>query len=78
MPAGRQPYDALNGLRIGAIVGALLGAIVAMIFGSGMVWLILLLGAIGGYLGYRFERRQIDRDRAEGVRPPPESDTAVE
>lgn len=63
MPGGRQPYDALTGLRIGAMAGALLGAIVALVFGSAMVWLILAMGAIGGFLGYRFERRQVDRER---------------
>jgi uncharacterized membrane protein len=68
MPAGRQPYDALNGLRIGAVAGALLGAIVALLFGSAMVWLILALGAIGGFLGYRFERRQIERERSAAAR----------
>jgi uncharacterized protein YcfJ len=68
MPAGRQPYDALNGLRIGAVAGALLGAIVALVLGSAMVWLILAIGAIGGYLGYRFERRQIERERSAGER----------
>lgn len=69
MSAGRQPYDALNGLRIGAVAGALLGAIVALLVGQAMVWLILVAGAIGGFLGYRFERRQIDRARAAADRP---------
>ena len=64
MPAGRQPYDALTGLRIGAIAGAMLGAIVALAIGTGMVWLIVVTGAIGGIIGNRFERRQIEHDRA--------------
>lgn len=63
MPAGRQPYDALNGLRIGAMAGALLGALVALLIGTGMVWLIVSAGAIGGLAGYRFEQRQIEHDR---------------
>ena len=69
MPAGRQPYDTLNGLRIGAVAGALLGAIVALVVGSGMVWLIIALGAIGGFLGYRFEHRQIEHERAAAKHP---------
>ena len=63
MPAGRQPYDALIGLRIGAMTGALLGALVALLIGTGMVWLIVATGALGGFAGYRFERHQIDHDR---------------
>jgi uncharacterized protein YcfJ len=63
MPAGRQQYDALIGLRIGAMAGALLGALVALAIGTGMVWLIVVTGAIGGFAGYRFEHRQIEHDR---------------
>ena len=33
LPPGRQPYDVLNGLRIGALVGGIVGAIV-LIFAS--------------------------------------------
>jgi uncharacterized membrane protein len=64
LPAGRQPYDALTGLRIGAMAGALVGALVALIVGTAVVLLILLVGAVGGVIGYRFEKRQIDRHRA--------------
>ncbi len=68
VPAGRQRYDALNGLRIGAMAGALLGAIAALVVGSAMVWLILVMGAVGGFLGYRFERHHIERERLAGQR----------
>jgi outer membrane lipoprotein SlyB len=63
LPAGRQPYDALTGLRIGAVAGALVGALLALLIGTGMVWLIVALGAVGGVLGYRFEQHEIEHDR---------------
>jgi uncharacterized membrane protein len=65
MPAGRQPYAALFGLRIGAMTGALLGALVALAIGTGMVWLIVAAGAVGGFAGYRLEQRQIEHDRLQ-------------
>jgi uncharacterized membrane protein len=70
LPAGRQRYDVLTGLRIGAVAGALAGALLALLIGTGMVWLIVALGAVGGVLGYRFERHEIERDR---VRRPGDS-----
>jgi hypothetical protein len=63
MPAGRQPYDALNGLRIGAAAGASLGAVIALVIGTGMVPLIVFGGGLGGAAGYRFEQHQIHNDR---------------
>ena len=64
VPPGRQPYDALHGLRLGAIVGSLLGALVALAVGWGMVGLIVATAAVGGFAGYHYERRQVERERA--------------
>lgn len=57
LPAGRQPYDSLNGLRIGALVGGLVGAAVAAV--ARIPWLILAGAAVGGGVGFWFERRKI-------------------
>ena len=62
-PPGRQPYDALVGLRVGGITGAILGGGLTALLGAAFVWLILagaVLGAIGGYL---WERRAAAHDR---------------
>ena len=63
--AGRQPYDAMTGLRIGAVTGALLGAIVALVMGAALAMSIPVLGAVGGVTGWRFERHQIEHERTQ-------------
>jgi hypothetical protein len=62
LPPGRQIYDPLRGLHIGAVVGSVLGATVALFAGVGMVWLIVGGAALGGGLGYRRERRKLYPD----------------
>ena len=62
-PPGTQPYDTLNGLRIGALAGGLIGMIPTAIFGAAHAWLILLGVAVGGAIGYAYERRSIERRR---------------
>ena len=56
LPPGHQPYDGLNGLRVGTMARALLGAAAAAILGSAMLLLIVAGGAVGGAAGYRRER----------------------
>lgn len=59
-PPGRQPYDPLNGIRVGALAGAILGAIVTLLVDFGP-WP-LVGGALGGgIVGFRFERRSSKR-----------------
>jgi hypothetical protein len=58
LPHGRQPYDRLNGIRVGGFAGALLGGVATWLLGVGFVWLVLLLAALGGIVGYLWERRQ--------------------
>lgn len=64
LPPGTQVYDAYNGARVGAIVGALLGAILAAVTVPVMAWSIPVLGVLGGFNGYLWERRRVRRDRA--------------
>jgi len=59
LPPGRQPYDRLNGLRVGALVGAILGAIAAV--PTGLLWLIVPGAAVGGAAGWWYERRRSGR-----------------
>ena len=56
-PPGRQPYDRLNAIRIGAFSGGILGAIVAATMRG--IWAVaILVGAvIGGALGAWWDRR---------------------
>ena len=56
LPAGQQPYDALNGIRVGVIAGSLLGLIAVAVLGAAGMVVVLLLGAAGGVIGYAWER----------------------
>lgn len=66
LPRGRQVYDTFNGARVGAIVGALLGAIVAAVTTPALAWVILVGAALGGVIGYLWERRTIRSELGEG------------
>ena len=68
LPPGRQPYDVLNGLRIGALVGGILGAIVMVVSTWDSLWVLLVGAAIGGGVGLLYERRKLKA--ARGVPPP--------
>ena len=62
LPPGRQPYDSLVGLRVGAIAGGVLGAVAAVALNQP---LLILVGAlIGAAVGYLTERRKV---RAEAT-----------
>ena len=69
LPAGRQPWDPANGLRVGALVGALLGAAVTGLVGFLNFWAIAATAAIGGAVGYWSEKRR-QRDPPGQNRPP--------
>jgi|GEM_PF-6374786 len=66
LPPGRQPYDSLVGLRVGALAGGLLGGVGAAITHIG--WLILVGGVAGAAAGYVVERGRMQRetDRLQG------------
>jgi len=56
LPPGVQPYDGLNGIRIGAITGGVVAILPAAILGGAPFW--LLGGAVtGGIAGYVWENR---------------------
>ena len=77
LPPGRQPYDPLNGLRVGALSGGLMGAIATFATGAGYAWLVLVGAGVGGAVGYWFERRSLRRGSAaepEGVGDPSPGD----
>ena len=52
---GHQPYDSLNGLRVGALAGAVVGVVLSLIF-SGAAWLILVAAVVGAVAGFVWER----------------------
>lgn len=68
LPPGRQPYDVLNGLRIGALVGGILGALVMVVTSFDSLWVLLVGAVIGGAIGYLYERRRLNAART----PPPQ------
>lgn len=67
LPAGRPPWDPLNGFRVGAFAGAAVGAIVMAIVGAAAIWVVFLGGALGGGIGYWTEKRK-QRDVSVGER----------
>lgn len=68
LPPGRQPYDVLNGFRIGALVGGILGAIVMVVTSFDSLWVLLVGAVVGGAIGYVYERRRLNAART----PPPQ------
>ena len=52
LPPGRQPWDPVNGLRIGILVGGLLAAGVIALTGFTHLWVIVVGGIVGGAIGY--------------------------
>lgn len=71
LPPGRQPYDVLNGLRVGAFAGVALGAIVAAV--TRIPWLLLLGVVVGAAAGYLWGRRGFREDRS--ALPPKDTGT---
>lgn len=57
LPPGRQPYDSLTGLRVGAVAGGLLGGLGGVAMGT--PWLLLAGAVIGAAVGYLTERRKV-------------------
>ncbi len=71
LPPGRQLYDPLNGLRVGALAGGLIGAIVTAVTSIAFVWLVVAGAVLGGAVGYWYERRRLRREQA-GLTDSPE------
>ena len=69
LPPGRQPYDVLNGLRIGALSGGIVGAIVMALTSLDTLWVLLVGAAIGGAIGYLYERRRLNAARSVPPQP---------
>ncbi len=58
VPAGRQPWDPANGLRVGGFVGAILGGALVAITGFRSFWIVAVGGAAGGAIGFWSQKRQ--------------------
>jgi hypothetical protein len=77
LPAGRQPYDSLIGLRVGAVAGGLLGAVAGLAMRT--PWPLLPGAVIGGAVGFLTERRKVrdEMDKPGSKEPgsaPPQGD----
>ena len=62
-PQGRQLYDKLVGLRVGALTGGIIGIALVAVLGGSFSWLIIpfaLAGAVGGYLWQTADERRQD------------------
>lgn len=62
LPAGTQPYDPLNGVRVGALAGGVLGGLIGLLLSWLTPWLVVGGAVVGAYLGYRREKRRIDEE----------------
>lgn len=71
LPPGRQPYDPLNGLRIGALTGGIIGAVIAGLTGVG-IWFVFVAAIAAAAIGYWTQKRKLsassgDVDDAQGA-----------
>lgn len=65
-PPGTQPYDAVNGFRVGGFVGGISSALVFVaLTGTLNIWVVLAGAVIGGTIGYGRERRRMHRGSQE-------------
>lgn len=60
LPPGRQPYDALMGLRVGAFAGLAVGAGAAAV--TRIAWFLLVGAIAGAVIGYVWERHRVRED----------------
>ncbi len=58
LPPGRQPYDPLNGLRVGALTGGIIGAVIAGLTDIG-IWFVFLMAIVAGAIGYWSQKRKL-------------------
>jgi len=70
LPPGRQLYDPLNGLRVGAFAGGLIGGIVTAVTTIALVWLVVAGAIVGGAVGYWYERHRLRREQASLTQTP--------
>ena len=64
-PAGRQPYDPLVGLRVGAIAGGIFGVVLVAISSLASFWVVVVGAVIGGAVGYWTERFRLSGEDSE-------------
>lgn len=58
LPPGRQPYDPLNGLRVGALAGGIFGAVIAGLTDLG-IWFVVLTAIVAATVGYWTQKRKL-------------------
>lgn len=58
LPPGRQPYEQIVGLRVGALAGGLIGALATAVAGVRYAWLVLAFAVVGAAAGVWAQRRR--------------------
>jgi len=58
---GHQPWDPINGMRVGGLTGGLLGGILMAVVGIAAPWPILTGAVVGGAVGYFDQQRRLRR-----------------
>lgn len=56
LPAGRTPWDPVNGFRIGALTGGVIALGLGLLIGVESFWLVIPGAVLGGAIGYWTER----------------------
>jgi hypothetical protein len=56
---GQQPYDPLNGLRVGGLAGGIVGGVATAVTSVDNAWLVVAGALVGGAIGYLSEKRRM-------------------
>lgn len=58
---GRNPWDPINGFRVGALAGGIIGVLPVALLGGGYFWAVIAGAALGGVAGFWIEKRNAGR-----------------
>jgi hypothetical protein len=58
LPAGRPPWDPINGIRVGGLAGGIAGILLTVVLGMKNPWVAIICAVVGGTAGYLSEKRK--------------------
>ncbi len=60
LPAGRPPWEPVNGMRVGGFAGLIVGTVVAVLVDTGALAFIIAFAVIGAVAGYVAASRRME------------------